>query len=221
MTELWLVRHGQTDWNLAGRWQGQASNAPGLNETGRAQALSIRDQLQGMGFSALYSSDLLRARQTSELIAAPLGLTVTLEPRLREMNLGSWEGMSSKAIDSRYPYQLEERAQNPFHTRAPNGESPSEVAERVLMAMHEIASKHRDECVLIVSHGVTLSVVICHLLGLPLEELYQHIPENAQPHPVQWIEERPISVGQIHAERAGPHPWSPDEKLIISGAFSA
>jgi len=92
MTDLWLVRRGQTDRNLTGRWQGQASDAPGLNDTGHAQVLTICEQLKGSKLSAIYSSDLLRARQTAEMIAESLGLSVTLELRLREINLGAWEG---------------------------------------------------------------------------------------------------------------------------------
>lgn len=186
MTELWLVRHGQTDWNLTGRWQGQASDAPGLNETGRAQALAICEQMNGNNFSAVYSSDLLRARQTAELIAEPQGLTVTLEPRLQEINLGAWEGMLSEEIEAKYPQELAERARNPFETPAPNGESPREVAERVLSAIDEITNKHPRESVLIVAHGVSLAVIICHTQGFRTEDVYEHIPNNAQPYFVQW-----------------------------------
>ncbi|GAB4543428.1 MAG: hypothetical protein Fur002_15400 [Anaerolineales bacterium] len=109
MTELWLIRHGQTDWNLLGKWQGQAPDAPPLNEMGIAQALAVRGQLPEGKFSAIYSSDLLRAKQTAELIAAPLGLTVILDSRLREINLGAWEGMLSDDIQAQYPQELEAR----------------------------------------------------------------------------------------------------------------
>jgi len=195
MTELWLVRHGQTDWNLSGRWQGQASDAPGLNETGRAQALALRKQIKGNNFSAIYSSDLLRARQTAELIAEPLGLTVTLEPRLREMNLGAWEGVLSEEIEVKYSRELAERARNPCETPAPNGESPREVAERVLSAVNEIASKHPDKSVLIVAHGISLAVIICHSEGFRMDDIYQHIPNNAQPYRVQWRQQESIIFG--------------------------
>jgi broad specificity phosphatase PhoE len=186
MTEFWLIRHGQTDWNLLGKWQGQSAEAPGLNTAGRAQALSILDQLPNADFSALYSSDLLRARQTAELIAAPLGLAVTLDPRLREMNLGAWEGMLSSDIESQYPRELENRKRDPFHAPAPNGESPRQVAERVIAAADEIAGKHPNESALIVSHGVALAVMICHARGIPLDKVYEHIPENAKPYRVEW-----------------------------------
>jgi broad specificity phosphatase PhoE len=185
-TDLWLVRHGQTDWNLTGRWQGQASDAPGLNDTGHAQVLTIYEQLKGIKFSAIYSSDLLRARQTAELIAELLGLPVILEPRLREINLGVWEGMPSNLIEAKYPKELAARARNSFYERAPNGESPREVADRVLMAINEIANKHPDESVLIVAHGISLAVIICHSEGFPMEDVYQHIPDNAQPRRVEW-----------------------------------
>ena len=186
MTELWLVRHGQTDWNLTARWQGQASDAPGLNATGHAQAHEVSVKLEGAEISAIYSSDLLRARQTAETISIPFGLPVILEPRLREINLGKWEGMLSEDIEARYPQELAERAHDPFHTPAPNGESPSEVAKRVIEAVNEIVYKHRTRSVLIVAHGISLAIIICHAEGIPVKDVYQHIPENARPYYVKW-----------------------------------
>ena len=186
MNELWLIRHGQTDWNLTGRWQGQASDAPGLNETGHKQALVASKKMEGVEISAIYSSDLLRARQTAETIAVPLRLPVRLEPRLREINLGVWEGMPSEDIEAQYPQELADRARDPFNTPAPNGESPSEVAERVLKAVNEIADRHHDESVLIVAHGISLAVIICHTEGFPAENVYQHIPDNAKPYRIDW-----------------------------------
>jgi broad specificity phosphatase PhoE len=186
MTDLWLVRHGQTDWNLTGRWQGQAPDAPGLNETGMAQARAIGAQLAGIRFSAVYSSDLLRARQTAELLAEPLGLRGTLEPRLREINLGLWEGLLSTEIETRYPRELEERRRDPWYARAPEGESPHEVAERVLAAVEEIAQKYPRDPVLIVAHGLSLAVILCHAEGIPLEQVYDHVPDNAAPRCVAW-----------------------------------
>lgn len=189
-TDMWLVRHGQTDWNLTGRWQGQASDAPGLNETGRAQAIAVREKIKDKSFTSIYSSDLLRAQQTAEAIAEPLGLTVNLEPRLREMNLGAWEGMLSEAIEAEYPQELAARAQDPYHVKAPNGESPSEVAERVLAAVREIGDRHAGESILIVAHGVSLAVIICYAEKHPLEQVYEHIPANAEPYRVQWANDR-------------------------------
>ena len=186
MTDLWLLRHGQTDWNLEGRWQGQAPQAPGLNGMGRAQARAVRDQLKDVRFSAIYTSDLPRARQTAELIAEPLGLTVALEPRLREINLGVWEGMLSDEIERLYPQELAERTRDPLHACAPGGETPAQVAERVIAAVKDIVERHLGETVLIVAHGVSLAVIICHAQKIQLDNVYEHVPENAQPYLVAW-----------------------------------
>ena len=186
MTEFWLIRHGQTDWNLTGRWQGQALNAPGLNDMGYAQALAALKHLIGKHFAAIYSSDLLRACQTAELFAETLGLTVILEPRLREINLGAWEGMLGADIETLYPYEFAERARDPFHAHAPQGESPFVVAERVVAAVKDIADEHPNDSVLIVSHGVSLAVIICHAEGIAMDKIYEHIPENAKPYHVEW-----------------------------------
>ena len=187
MTDLWLIRHGQTDWNVEGRWQGQAPQAPGLNEAGRAQSRSMREQLNEINFTAVYSSDLLRARQTAEILAEPSGISVILEPRLREINLGAWEGMLSTEIQSRYPEELAARERDPYHSRAPGGELPSEVAGRVFEAADDIAARHPRDSVLVVSHGVSLAMIICRAGEIPLEQVYELIPENASPLRVQWL----------------------------------
>jgi broad specificity phosphatase PhoE len=186
MTELWLVRHGQTDWNLAGRWQGQATDAPGLNKTGRKQARAAFCHLPNIPFAAVYTSDLLRARQTARFLAAPLKIPIILEPRLREINLGLWEGRMFTDIQAGYAVQLEQRARDPFHTAAPNGESPQDVARRVLAAVDEISQQHPDQAVILVSHGVSLAVITCRAGGLPLEVVYDQLPENASPLRVSW-----------------------------------
>lgn len=185
-TRLWLVRHGQTDWNLQGRWQGQSPLAPALNETGRVQTQTVCAHLQRECFSAVYASDLLRSRQTAQLIAEALNLPVSLEPRLREMHLGDWEGMLFEDIQAGYPQKLLERARDPWNTNAPGGESPAQVAERVRFAMNEIAARHRGESVLIVAHGISLAVILCQARGFPLEMLYEHIPGNAELCQVEW-----------------------------------
>jgi broad specificity phosphatase PhoE len=100
---LILIRRGQTDWNLAGRYQGQ-SDLP-LNQHGREQALQIARSLDGTGLSAIYASDLARARDTAQILARAAGLKVQLDPWLREINQGEWEGMLFAEIQARYPQE--------------------------------------------------------------------------------------------------------------------
>lgn len=184
MTELWLVRHGQTDWNVEGRYQGQADQP--LNAVGLAQALQAAAQLQGRRFAAIYSSDLQRARVTADIIAAQLGLSVRVDRRLREVNQGEWEGMLTADIQQRYAAVWSSRCADSLNTAPPGGESLAQVAARVLASIHEITQHHTGAPILLVSHGLALSVVICAAQGLPLTDAFHHIPPNAQPIIVEW-----------------------------------
>jgi alpha-ribazole phosphatase len=186
MSRLCLVRHGQTDWNLEGRYQGQ-SDMP-LNETGRAQARALAQQLQDQPFTAIYTSDLQRARETAEIIAASVHLPVTLEPRLREINQGKWEGQLVEGIKARYAELWQRRTVDPTNVRPPGGETVGEVARRVYTALNDIARLHPTGCVLIVSHGLALATVICKVRGIRVGEAYTVIPDNVVPIWVDWVE---------------------------------
>lgn len=186
MTDLWLLRHGQTDWNVEGRWQGQAPQAPGLNDAGQAQAVAAQKLMRTVPLRAIYCSDLIRARQTSEIVAASFDLTICADARLREIHLGAWEGMLHSEIADRYPLELAERERDPLEARAPGGEIPAQVEQRVLSAVDDIAAKYPEDSVLIVSHGVALAIIICRARSIPMAELYEHIPENAKPYRVSW-----------------------------------
>lgn len=184
MTTLYLIRHGQTDWNLEGRYQGQA-DVP-LNATGRAQAEALATQLQGRTFMALYTSDLQRARETADILARVVALPVQGEPRLREINQGEWEGQLVTAIKTRYTELWAQRTTDPANLRPPGGETVAEVAARMYAALDDIAYAHPNESVLIVSHGLALATVLCRVQNFPLAQAYQHIPENATPVDVSW-----------------------------------
>ena len=184
MTALWLVRHGQTDWNAAGRWQGQ-SEVP-LNAQGRAQAAALAARLNGTPFEAVYSSDLPRARVTAEIIAQQLGLPVRCDGRLREINHGQWEGLLGSEIPARDPAAWAARERDPLHTPSPGGESPVQVAARVWAAADDIARAHPAGPVIVVSHGFALATLLCRARGLPLEQARELIPENVQPEVIEW-----------------------------------
>ncbi len=185
MTELWLIRHGQTDWNVEGRWQGQ-SDVP-LNTAGLAQARSLAGELAGKHFDAIYCSDLQRARQTANILSAELNLSVQLDPRLREICQGEWEGKLISEVKQRYVQAFSQRAKDPVSARAPGGESTLEVATRLSQAADDIARAHPDGKVLVVSHGLALATLVCQAKNVSLAEVYSHIPENAHPTLITWI----------------------------------
>jgi broad specificity phosphatase PhoE len=150
MTTLLLVRHGETDWNAAGRLQGHTDRP--LNEYGRRQARELADRLARDGIEAVYASDLARARETAEIIGARLGLDVVVDADLREKNWGSWEGLTSG-----------ERAHVEFE-----GESTEAHRERVLRAVHRIVEAHPGERVAVVTHGGSLRRIQAAVSGVAL-----------------------------------------------------
>src|SRR6185437_15592133 len=121
MTTLLIARHGETDWNREGRWQGWAD--PPLNDTGRAQAKQLAGELRDTPFDAVYSSDLRRAFETAEILAAPHDIPVVADPGLREIDVGSWSGLTRAEIDARFP-----------DGERPGGETRDEHLARVLQA---------------------------------------------------------------------------------------
>ena len=150
MTELLLVRHGETDWNAAGRLQGHTDRP--LSDYGREQARRLAEQLAGEEFDAIYASDLARARETAEIVGAQLDLPVVLDPDLREKNWGTWEGLTST---ERLEIELV-------------GESTEEHQRRMLEALSRIAAKHPRGRVLVVTHGGSMRRVQTEALGLAM-----------------------------------------------------
>jgi broad specificity phosphatase PhoE len=158
MTTILLARHGETEWNRIGRYQGWAD--PPLNETGRAQARTLADQLRSTPFDAVYSSDLRRARETAEIVAAPHGVPVIAEPGLREVNVGEWSGLTQAEVERRFP-----------GGERPGGETREQHARRVLAAAEQIARAHPGGCILLVSHGGTMRALRMHVSDEPFHPI--------------------------------------------------
>ena len=133
MTTILLARHGETDWNVERRVQGH-SDTP-LNDTGRAQARALAEELAGEPIDAVYSSDLVRAHETARIVAAQRGLEVTAIRDLRERNFGTWEGLTDEEIYVRHP-QARDRSWQEWG----DAETRDEMADRVLAALHRIAA---------------------------------------------------------------------------------
>ncbi|GMQ78512.1 MAG: histidine phosphatase family protein [Anaerolineae bacterium] len=166
MISLLLIRHGQTDWNIAGRWQGH-TDIP-LNETGLAQGRLLARRLSTWPIKAVYSSDLSRAARTADLISEPLNLQPIYLEALRERNGGLFQGMTTGEIHEKYPEDLALLRETGM---APHvGESNLDVAQRLLKAFERIISDHEGEMVAIVSHGGALASIVAYYLGFPLGE---------------------------------------------------
>jgi broad specificity phosphatase PhoE len=157
MARLLLLRHGQSEWNAAGRWQGIAD--PPLTAHGAEQARAAARWLARTGLTGVVTSDLRRAVQTGAVIASELGLPVLgVEPGLRERDVGQWSGLTTDEVMARYPGQLEAWRAGRLE-RTPGGESSVELTARVMEAVERLVERPDDEVVLVVTHGGVIHTV--------------------------------------------------------------
>jgi probable phosphoglycerate mutase len=180
MAELLIVRHGQSEWNAVGKWQGWAD--PPLTPAGEDQARGAAPELAGLDLQAVASSDLRRARRTAEILSEALGLgAVHVDEGLRERNVGDFTGLTREEIDQRWPGILEQWRSGRVQ-QAPNGEG-AEFLERVLAALDRLADQFRGQRVLVVAHGGLIRTVHRHLGGEPgppyhLGGLWVHLADH-------------------------------------------
>ena len=158
-----MLRHGQSTWNAAGRWQGHA-DAP-LTDLGRAQAAAAVTALPDV--EAVWSSDLERARSTAEIIGGALGLSIRVDSRFRERNAGDWTGLTRDEIEAGWPRYLAE------HRRPAGFEHDVDVLERILVGLGDIHETHPGGQVLVVAHGGVLRAMErhCHDVDRPFPNL--------------------------------------------------
>ncbi len=162
--KLLLARHGQTDWNLNQRFQGQ--NDIPLNEVGRQQATALGNRLSREHIDLIYTSDLQRAHETARLIAAHHTCEICTDPRLREMNFGAWEGLTYDEIKQCDPSILAAWEADILTTSTPNGETLNQLSARVETVLNDLRTQYADKTILIVAHGGPLQILLCLALNL-------------------------------------------------------
>ena len=173
MTRLILARHGETDWNRAGRFQGHAD--PPLNEVGRQQAGELAAALVGQPIDAIYASDLRRAAETAAIVGERIALRPTLLEDLREADVGELTGLTREEIFERFPEAARGGRENGFTFAS--GEGYDGLVARVLSSLRAISLAHPDETVLVITHGGPLRAILAHADGLSLREHRQrHAP---------------------------------------------
>ena len=149
--ELVLARHAESTWNAERRWQGQLD--PPLSERGREQAHALGRELAGEGVRAIVASDLVRARETARLVAGELGCEVELEPRLRELDVGGWSGLTLDEIAARWPEELARLRAGDLDVRPGGGESRRELRVRVMAAIEATAARRAGTRFAVVTHA--------------------------------------------------------------------
>ena len=165
-TRLIVVRHGETQANLDGRWQGHGDSP--LTKAGIAQAEAVAHRLKRGVFSKLYSSDLGRALQTARIIADQTGHEIILDERLRERHLGIFQGLTTAEMEAKYPEERHlYRTAGPDYV-IPGGESARQRFERSTLCLREIALNHPGETAVVVTHGGVLNGLLRYTLDIPL-----------------------------------------------------
>jgi broad specificity phosphatase PhoE len=176
-TTVLLARHGESDWNRSKRWQGFADRP--LTDLGRRQGAELARRLEDTELDAVYSSDLRRARDTAEIVARTKGLVVETTPDLREVDVGSWSGLTRAEAEKRFPehYARWLRGGEGWE----DGETYEQLGERVLRAIQRIATAHDGERVLVVAHGGTIRVIHAAALGVDVHTYrrIQRVEPNA------------------------------------------
>jgi probable phosphoglycerate mutase len=199
-TELILIRHGETAWNRERRMQGQTDTP--LSDIGRAQAQALGQRMARQRFVALYSSDLVRARDTAAEIAKLTGHEIISEPRLRERTFGVFEGLSYEEMTTRYPAEHARFSAREPDYAVPGGESPRQFFERSLACLEAIAAAHPGETVVAVTHGMVLDTLYRAARNMPLNVRREAPLLNAslntfRREPQAWVEVSWADVGHL------------------------
>lgn len=177
LVRIYLTRHGQTEWNVEKRMQGQQNSD--LTELGKRQATGLGDCLKEIDLDIIYSSSSPRALQTAELIRAERQMEIIPEDDLREIYLGCWETLLFSEVENRYPDQFDNFWNHPEKYVPLNGESFETLRVRIGNKLEEIAKKHQGETILIVTHGIVLKTLYTYFRNQPIKEiLYSPHPKS-------------------------------------------
>jgi alpha-ribazole phosphatase len=226
VTTFYLIRHGAVEGDGAKRYNGSI-DVP-LSETGARQVEAASDFLRAHlddsvlsrhmsylndihaegeeekppSLSSVYCSDLSRSIRSAEIIAAPFGLTRVVVPGLRERSFGAWEGMSFNEIRDGYPVEFGMWAENPLKYSPPLGEHTSDVRDRVIDAFSSIMKKHEGGYVAVVAHGGVNRIILCHILGAPLEYIFRIEQDYAAVNIIEFWDRYPV----VKLLNGGPDP---------------
>ena len=169
MTRIYLIRHGETEWNREHKLQGHSNVI--LSPEGIHQAQLFAKHAPFHSVDAIYSSDLSRAFKTAKILSHKFGLPVIEERGLRETNFGEWEGRRLSELLAEVP-AFEKFFTRPDKVHPPNGETFLECQARAITALEEIIAEHDNQNVIIVSHGAVIRLILCAALDMPIRKMW-------------------------------------------------
>ena len=191
MTQILLIRHGESTWNLTGRYQGRIDTE--LSERGQEQASHLAACLKGAPIRAIYASPLRRAFHTALAIALEHGLDVAVEPDLTEIDHGAWNGLLRQEVEKRYGPMLQQWLDAPADVTMPGGEGLNDVRERSWAVIAKVAQLHPEGLVAVCSHDAVIKTLIATALGMDLNRFWSLRLDNASTSLIE-MGERPVRL---------------------------
>lgn len=176
MSRIILIRHGETEWNALGLYQGQL-NSP-LTAEGRQQAVALAERLRDTPIDALYSSDLGRTQETAAPLVAASNLELSIDPRLRERHYGIFQGLDKTSVAKLHPEAYAGHHSGDPDFQIPEGESTRQFYKRVTDCLEDLAARHPDQQIAIVTHGGFIGLAIKYVLGLALDTERRFVMAN-------------------------------------------
>lgn len=170
MMRIFLIRHGETEWNRQKRLQGHSDTH--LSQEGFRQAISLAEHAPFKHVDAIYSSDLMRAMETANILAEKFNLNVKLMPELRETNYGNWEGRFISELVTESPKSFGKFFTDPERCHPPHGETFLECQARVMIGIREIIANHENQNVIAVSHGAAIRLILGAALDMPIHKMW-------------------------------------------------
>ncbi|ABR48782.1 Phosphoglycerate mutase [Alkaliphilus metalliredigens QYMF] len=192
MKQLFLLRHGETNWNLEGRTQGRRDSR--LTPGGLQQAELAGQKLMNNKIQVIYSSNLNRAKSTAMIIKEQLGIPCHYDHGLSEMNFGEWEGLTIKEIESNYVDDFSCWRDTPHLTLIPKGENLKNAQKRIVEAIENIMIQSKKDRLVLVSHGAVIKLYLLHVLGMPLSNFYRLKQNNCAINLIEYKECGPVLV---------------------------
>ena len=187
---LILVRHGETAWNVSGKYQGQ-TDVP-LSAAGLKQAQILAAYFPVAKVDAIYASDLKRAMVTAEYLGKKFGLTVRPEKAFRELNFGDWEGLTYEEITAKWPEAMDNFLAHPDKLVIPNGESFAMLQDRAMAKVREMIALHPEQNVVLVAHGAVLRTVLAAALDIPLANVWRLRQYNTAISLIRYTDTMPL-----------------------------
>jgi len=193
VTTLYLVRHGETEGSEAKRYKGSIDvpmSKNGIEQIKKTSTFISAEVTSAL--TAIYCSPLSRALKSAEIIAEPNGLQPVETPELRERSFGIWEGMTFTEIKEKYPAEFGAWANDPLRYSPIEGESTITVKDRVIPSLTRILESHKGENIAVVAHGGVNRIILCHFLGIPMENIFRVEQDYAAVNIIELWDKYPV-----------------------------